>query len=292
MESDPEMGSAPVGGQVDALFKFIIITQRRPKMNILYLAIESVADFLRRNVKRGSWLWNGLGGIQDVFASLRYNPINRHRWKSNHNRFEGIIEQHSRDTRDFFVLQIGACDGVLCDPIHKWIKKYRWQGILVEPQKKEFERLIINYRDSDNLQFENVAIAEDDGLRPLYKLKSENIEHDWQHAIASLHSSLLAKPNLEQQGKVITEMVQCVTFDTLLDRHKVDRIDLLQIDVEGYDYELLKMFDFERIQPKLICYEHLHLKLSDKNACKKYLTENGYKTLEMEYDTGAVLRRA
>jgi hypothetical protein len=87
-------------------------------------------------------------------------------------------------------------------------------------------------------------------------------------------------------------MVQCVTFDTLLDRHKVDRIDLLQIDVEGYDYELLKMFDFERIQPKLICYEHLHLKLSDKNACKKYLTENGYKTLEMEYDTGAVLRRA
>jgi FkbM family methyltransferase len=188
------------------------------------------------------------------------------------------------------VLQIGACDGVLCDPIHKWIEKHGWQGILVEPQKEQFERLKINYKDSKNLRFENVAIADINGLRPLYKLKDENIEHDWQRAIASLHTSLLPKPHLEKQGKVITEMVQCVTFDTLLDRHQVNRLDLLQIDVEGYDYQLLKMFDFGKIKPKLIRYEHMHLKLSDKNTCNRYLTENGYMVLEMEYDTGAVLR--
>ena len=89
---------------------------------------------------------------------------------------------------------------------------------------------------------------------------------------------------------VTTEMVQCVTFDTLLNRHQVKRIDLLQIDVEGYDYELLKLFDFERIRPRLIRYEHSHLKLSDRSSCKRYLKQNGYMILEMEYDTGAVLR--
>ena len=256
-------------------------------MRILYLAIEFVIDLLRRNVKRDSWLWNGLRGILNVLASLRHNPINKRRWESNFNSFESIIEQHSRETHDFFVLQIGACDGVMADPIHTWIKKYRWQGILVEPQREEFERLKINYRDNDNLGFENVAIAEHSGLRPLYKVKDENIEASWQRGVASL----LPKPGLEKQDVVTTEMVQCVTFDTLLNRHQVKRIDLLQIDVEGYDYELLKLFDFEGIKPQLIRYEHGHLTLSDRSACSKYLTQNGYEILEMEYDTGAVLRR-
>jgi len=255
-------------------------------MRILHRAIDSVANLLRRNVKRGSWLWNGLRGIQDVLASLRHNPISRRRWESQYKRFEDIVERHSIKIHDFFVLQIGACDGIIADPIHKWIKKYRWQGILVEPQIREFERLKITYRDSNNLSFENVAIAETSGLRPLYKVKDENIAADWQRGVASL----FAKPSLEKQDMVATEMVQCVTFDTLLNRHQVKRIDLLQIDVEGYDYELLKLFDFTRIRPQLIRYEHSHLKLSDRSSCKTYLKHIGYRILEMEYDTGAVLQ--
>jgi len=149
------------------------------------------------------------------------------------------------ETHDFFVLEIGAFDGVLSDPIYKWIKKYGWQGILVEPQKEGFERLKINYRENVNLRLENEAIAETTGQRPLYKVKDEYIEADWQKRIASL----LPKPNLEKQNMVTTEMVQCITFDALLNRHKVKKIDLLQIDVEGYDYELFKSFDFERIKP-------------------------------------------
>ena len=105
-------------------------------MNTLYLAIDSVADLLRRNIKRDSWLWNCLRGIKNLFSSLRHNPINEIRWKSNYNKFERMIEQYSRETPDFFVLEIGAFDGVLSDPIYKWIKKYKWHGILVEPQRE------------------------------------------------------------------------------------------------------------------------------------------------------------
>jgi len=198
-----------------------------------------------------------------------------------------MIEQYSREAHDFFVLQIGACDGVTADPIHEWIKKFGWQGILVEPQRKAFERLRVNYRDCDNLSFENVAIAEQDGLQPLYTVKEERIEEDWQRGIASF----LPKPDLEKQDMVTKEMVHCVTFDTLLNRHQVKRIDLLQIDVEGYDYNLLKLFDFERMKPRLIRYEHALLRLSDRSSCRKLLRQNGYEILGMEFDTGAVLRR-
>ena len=257
-------------------------------MNILYHAIDSFADLLRRIVKRDSWLWNCLKGMRDVSKSLRYNPINKSRWRSHEKRFEGMIEQYSRETPDFFVLQIGACDGVISDPIYKWIKKYGWQGVLVEPQKREFERLKITYGDNDKLRFENVAIAEDSGQRPLYKVKDEYIEADWERSIASF----LPKPSLEKQNKITVEMVPCITFDLLLNRHQVKRIDLLQMDVEGYDYQLLMLFDFERIKPRLIRYEHRLLTLSDKSSCQKRLAQNGYQILEMEYDTGAVLRRS
>jgi len=254
-------------------------------MNTLYRAIDSVADLLRKNIKRDSWLWNRLRGIKTLIYSMQRNPINEIRWKSNYNRFECMIEQYSKETHDFFVLEIGAFDGVLSDPIYKWIKKYQWHGILVEPQRDEFERLKAIHSDNDNLRFENVAIAETSGQRPFYKVKDEYIEADWQRRIASL----LPKPHFEQ-NMVITEMVPCVTFDTLLDSHHVEKIDLLQIDVEGYDYELLKSFNFERLKPQLIRYEHRHLKLSDKSSCVRMLKENGYKVLEMEYDTGAFLR--
>jgi FkbM family methyltransferase len=256
-------------------------------MRSLYLAIESVANLLRRTVRKGSWLWNSLRGVRDAIGSLRKNPINRRRWKRRYHRFEGIIERYSEETEDFFVLQVGACDGVMGDPIQKWIKQYNWHGILVEPQKKEFERLTINYRDSDRLRFENVAIAETGGLRPLYKVKDEKIEADWQRGLASL----VARPAVAKQDMITTEMVPCITFNTLLNQHHVERIDLLQIDVEGYDYELLKLFDFGRMRPRLIRYEHRHLRPSDKSFCRMHLQREGYEILEMEYDTGAVLRR-
>jgi FkbM family methyltransferase len=152
--------------------------------------------------------------------------------------------------------------------------------------KKECEQLKINYQDCDNLELENLAISEKDGPRPLYKVKDECIDADWQRGRASF----LARPGLEKHGMLATELVQCVTFDTLLNRHHVERIDLLQIDVEGYDYELLKLFDFGRIKPRLIRYEHRHLRLADRVALKERLSENGYQVLEMEYDTGAVLQ--
>ena len=255
----------------------------------IYAAIDSVGDTLRRTVPRDSWAWNTLRAVRDISVSIQRNPINKRRWIANHKKFESIIKQYSKTTDDFFVMQVGACDGVMQDPLHKWIKKYRWRGILVEPQKREFERLKVTYRDeSDNLVFENVAIAEDNGLRPLYKLKDDEITEDWERGIPSL----LPKLCLGKQHRVTTEMVQCVTFDTLLNRHRIRRIDLLQIDVEGYDYELIKLFDFRRIKPRLIRYEHRILTLSDKKSCKEYLIKNGYKILEMKFDTGAVLRHS
>jgi FkbM family methyltransferase len=170
------------------------------------------------------------------------------------------------------------------DPIHEWIRQSRWRGILVEPQLIEFEKLKTNYRQEQNrLVFENVAIATTDGTCTLYRIENGGTE-DWERGVASL----LTEPLRFATGRFIAETVPCITFDTLLRRHHVSRIDLLQIDTEGYDFEILKQIDFSRLRPVMIRYEHRHLKARDRLACRTYLKGFGYRILEMRFDTAAV----
>ncbi|MBN2320677.1 MAG: FkbM family methyltransferase [Acidobacteria bacterium] len=219
---------------------------------------------------------------------LRNNPLSRRKWDRNHTIFENLISGHSKQDKDFFVMQVGANDGVMDDPIRRYIIKYNWRGILVEPQVDAFRRLKDNYKnESDRLIFENAAISDHDGTQNLYKVKDDLVSEEWQRGSATLKP----KHGFMQRNDVITEAVKCITFDTLIVTNNVRKIDFLQIDVEGYDYEIIKLFSFNQLKPELIRYEHRHLSFADKNECKKYLKKLGYKIYEMQYDTGVSLIR-
>jgi hypothetical protein len=49
--------------------------------------------------------------------------------------------------------------------------------------------------------------------------------------------------------------VPCLTFDALLEKHRVQRVDFLNIDAEQNDFEILSMIDFTRWRPNIICVE-------------------------------------
>ena len=55
---------------------------------------------------------------------------------------------------------------------------------------------------------------------------------------------------------IIEEKVVCISLDKLIDKYSVSKIDLLQIDTEGYDYEIISNMDFSRIKPRIIHFEH------------------------------------
>ncbi|MEP7308713.1 MAG: FkbM family methyltransferase [Acidobacteriota bacterium] len=249
--------------------------------------IGGITDVARRNTRRDSLAWRALArlwaGWLACEAFYQRNPLIQRAWARRESEFDGLITRLSAATPDFLVIQIGACDGLMADPIHAWIQKNHWRGVLVEPQKIEFERLKTTYRNElDRVALENVAIADSEGTRTLYRLKDDELTSDWKRGTASL----LHRPDSEH---FVAELVPCITLDTLLKRHQVSRIDLLQVDVEGYDFEIIKLIDFKKIRPKLIRYEHRHLRPSDKHACKTLLVRHGYRILEMQFDTGAAL---
>ena len=58
--------------------------------------------------------------------------------------------------------------------------------------------------------------------------------------------------------------------------NKFKKVDLLQIDTEGYDADVIDMFDFECYHPILIQYEYVHLSNNQNNLTIKLLELKNY----------------
>ena len=64
----------------------------------------------------------------------------------------------------------------------------------------------------------------------------------------------------------------------------------MHIDVEGYDYHVLRQIDFSRFSPKLIQYEHQHLSDDELAASTALLSSRGYRCVNFGLDTLAIRR--
>lgn len=195
--------------------------------------------------------------------------------------FDKIIRHHSKRTKDFFFIQIGANDGLKADPIYLYVNKYHWKGILIEPVQYIFNKLKANYKDVKNLAFENSAIGEKNGFKNFYRLKrleGRNIPL-WYDEIGSFFKKnvLKHKDKLKDIEKyLITEKIRCSTLKSILAKYQVKKVDLLIIDAEGYDYQILKQIPFNKLKPKIIIFEDRHLSSNEKENCRKILIKNGY----------------
>ncbi len=54
------------------------------------------------------------------------------------------------------------------------------------------------------------------------------------------------------------------------------KIDWLQIDTEGFDFEIIKMFDIDNTRPEVIVYENIHFSTALQDECRGYLENHGY----------------
>jgi FkbM family methyltransferase len=182
-----------------------------------------------------------------------------------------VVDRLQPDRPDFFFVQVGANDGVFDDEINTMIKRYRWHGILLEPQADVFKALVKNYGGADHLIFENAALAHADGEMEFYTVPGKS-------ELGSLKPDLLA--SWFGASEVIKTKVNTVSVQTLLAKHAISNVDLLQIDTEGFDCEVIKMFLSAGIRPTVINYEHLLLSNTDRMDCIKLLGGLGYKMLQ------------
>lgn len=181
-------------------------------------------------------------------------------------------------------VQIGAHDGEMFDPLRPFILKDNWNGILIEPQKDFFNKCIQGYKHLNNLIFVNAAVYKRKEKVILYKAKKAG---DYSHTgWASINLNRFH--NTVYQEEYIKETVQGIPLMDIIRDNKYKVIDLLQIDTEGYDADIIFMFDFKEYHPRLIQYEHIHLSEEKRLAVKNRICQYGYYLFEKKNDTFAL----
>ncbi len=199
-----------------------------------------------------------------------------------------VVEDRMKTAEGFFFLQIGANDGQLDDPLQHLVRVHRLSGLLVEPLPDLFGKLMRNYAGQAGLTFENVAIGPVPGKAPIFRVKpAADVPYDW-HGLASFSRAHLLKEGVPE-ALIEANEVDCALMADLLDRHSLRKLDLLQVDTEGYGHEIVKSVLDAGVRPAIINYEHCHLVPRVRTQAKRMLVDNGYRFIETGKDTVAVL---
>jgi FkbM family methyltransferase len=147
-----------------------------------------------------------------------------------------------------------------------------WKGLCIDPNP-ELKTLYEKFRPTDD--FINCAVGED-----LKNFKYYMLEEHYS-SMNTLDFEFIKKHNLEGEIKNIID-IPTFSLKTILDAKikKEDRLDFFDIDVEGFDVEVLKSNDWEKYRPKIVVVETDLMIQEDLNSqIVKYLEFQNYRLI-------------
>jgi FkbM family methyltransferase len=181
-----------------------------------------------------------------------------------------VLHQLNFKKNGFFV-EFGATDGVSISNTFILEKEFGWNGILAEPAKIWHKQLnqnrgvIIDNRCVWSVSKNKLAFNETD----MNELST----------IASYSSQDMHRDSREY-GKYY--QVETISLLDLLNEHNAPQdIDYLSIDTEGSEYDIIKDFDFNRYNIKIITIEHNFTEMREKIFT--LLSSHGYKRVLTDY---------
>ena len=200
------------------------------------------------------------------------------------------------------IIQVGANDGQLCDPIRKYVLQNKVSGIMLEPQSTVFLRLKENYASTSGISFVNAALSDVVGETILYSVKDAAVlecadmsgvasfskKHVEKELKSNLHHLIKSKTT-NIQDLIFESVVPTVTYTKLLSEHEMASLDMLLIDAEGFDYQSIMLFPLDKLKPKSIIYEYKHMSSSEYKELEEYLVGMGYKPYYTKNDALFIL---
>ena len=198
-------------------------------------------------------------------------------------KIDKLLDTLFKDKKINNVIQIGANDGVRFDILNSYIKKYKTKSVLVEPIKKNYEKLKKNYEDCNFISFENCAISTNNEISFLYKVNEKYIKNYDDHipGITSFNKEHLLKHGVKNRH-IICENVSSINMKDLIIKHQLKSLDLLYVDAEGYDGKIVIDFlNTTNIKPVIIL-EFIHIKNVIFESLIKILEKNKYKLFTID----------
>ena len=164
---------------------------------------------------------------------------------------------------NYGLVVIGAHSGVRLKLL---FDQYQNQNILlVEPVPYNITLLKENTAKYKNISIETSAVSGKDEIKKFYYVKPDAVKKlgkHWASGIGSFDKQhilnhknkrfLVSDTDIEQID------IQYLTFSNLIEKYSISSIGLLQIDVEGAEFEILSSINFEKIEIKKIIFEFKH----------------------------------
>jgi FkbM family methyltransferase len=162
-----------------------------------------------------------------------------------------------------YFVEAGAVDGVFESNTY-YLEAFKgWTGVLIEPIPEMFARLAVNRPRS--LCYNCALVSSDhDG---------SDVSMSPAHALSKVSIS-----DISNQDEL---SIPARTLSSILDEAALPRIDLLSLDVEGFEIEVLKGLCFERHAPIFILIEALDQEM--KNQITEFLSSRYEIFKELSY---------
>lgn len=168
-------------------------------------------------------------------------------------------------------IEIGACDYDTWVPL---IQSGKWSGIFIEPTN-HYATSLRNQAIQANLPYdsyiiEQVALSNYSGVETMNICLPEHGE--FSRGLSHLSTSQVNHTQEYANQNWISEQVQVITLDNLLDKYNIDKIHTIKLDIEGAEVRVLEEYSW-RVKPDILLIEH---KYSDQNQLHTILKNQGY----------------
>ena len=166
--------------------------------------------------------------------------------------------------------------------------------LLVEPVPHNISAINENLKEFKNIHLEPVAVASVRETKDFFFVKATSInklKKHWASGIGSFNKNHLlnhrTKRFLIEEDDIDNIPIKTVKFEDLIEKYSISEIDKILIDIEGYEYEILRDMDLKKVRINSILFEYKHFDGYQKTGEKleeilKKFEENNYKTSKVD----------
>jgi FkbM family methyltransferase len=178
-----------------------------------------------------------------------------------------LYENYFKNNKTGFFIESGGYDGVSLSCC-LFFEKLGWRGINVEPAKNHFADCSKNRPKAINL---NVGLGDKEDILTFKNVVSPHgsgagngsFEHDDVHL-----------KELKTYGVSFEEYdIPIITYRKMIQDHKVSHVDLMCLDVEGFEFKVMEGMKGCNILPDIMCIEYSYLGLK---KLIQYMKDFGY----------------
>ena len=83
-------------------------------------------------------------------------------------------------------------------------------------------------------------------------------------------------------------LVPTARLDDLVAKHGLEKLDILQLDTEGFDFDVLQTLNLRQTRPRLIRFEHGHMKPQTIEAMAQHLGAMDYNLYYGGYEADSI----